>query len=351
VQVVGEVQRPGEFQAFAGLTLYDLLLQAGGPTDMACGTVEVASAADARSGQPVQVKTYTLAEVTGGAHRDEPIKAGMLVSLPRRGDKANEPLRVELRGQVRRPGTYALLSEAESLASLLERAGGLTEESDPFGVSLTRRKEQMLSTATSEQIQTVMNTMDHLLPPVSKSRDETDSLRINVANGDGLAFGWPGGGNRGQYETVLLVSPRRLTDMPTGKRISFSLEDRGSYLNRLGKVRLVDGDIVEVPRRSEVVQVLGAVQSPGPVFYQDGRSATEYLHRAGGVARDADVKRAVVIKVSGAVQPLAQAGTIDRGDVLVVASKYQVVQPPRRKTLGSSLGDLLGIALVIRGLR
>jgi hypothetical protein len=134
--------------------------------------------------------------------------------------------------------------------------------------------------------------------------------------------------------------------MPTGNRISFSLEDRKSYLSRLGKVNLADGDVVEVPRRSDVVQVLGAVQSPGPIFYQEGLSASDYLRRAGGGAADADKKRAVVIKVSGAVQPLSQTRIIDRGDVIVVGSKYQTIEPPRRRKIGDYLADILGLAFV-----
>jgi len=128
------------------------------------------------------------------------------------------------------------------------------------------------------------------------------------------------------------------------------MENRVSYLERLGKVRLVDGDIVEVPRKSQVVQVLGAVQSPGPVFYQAGLSIKDYLNRAGGGSMDADMKRAVIVKVSGIVQPMAHADGIDAGDVIVVPSKYQVVQPPTHHNLENIMLSILGIALVVHGL-
>jgi hypothetical protein len=152
-------------------------------------------------------------------------------------------------------------------------------------------------------------------------------------------------------EKLLLVSPRRLTGMPTGKRISFTLEDRNAYLGRIGKVKLADGDVVEVPRLSDVVQVLGAVQSPGPVFFEKGLNTGGYIDRAGGGAPDADLKRAVVIKVSGAVQPLGRIRQVDPGDVIVVASKYQAVQPPGQRTIADTIADLLGVALVVRALR
>jgi len=116
-------------------------------------------------------------------------------------------------------------------------------------------------------------------------------------------------------------------------------------------VRLCDGDIIEVPRRSDVVQVLGAVQSPGPVFHSAGRSAREYINLAGGSAPDADLKRSVVIKVTGGVRRLADSKTVDPGDVIVVASKHQIIQPPVQRKLQDTILDLLGVALVIRSLQ
>ncbi|MHB9131704.1 MAG: SLBB domain-containing protein [Armatimonadota bacterium] len=347
--VVGEVQRPGEYTLYQGLTLYDLLLQAGGPTDMAAGTIEVTFPAAPDSAiKRTEVKIWKLAEVMGGAHANEPLVAGMLVSLPRQGDKLTHPRQVMLRGQFRRPGVYALLSEDEDLASVVERAGGYTDDSDPFGMSLTREKDKMLSNATAQQVKTIMDALDQMLPPLDKAagtaRNTTDIMDVTTPAISPLE---PAGS---RTEKVLLVSPRRLTGMPTSNRISFNLEDRKSYLSRLGKVRLADGDIIEVPRKSQVVQVLGAVQSPGPVFYQADSLAKDFINRAGGCAADADMKRAVVVKVSGAVQVLTDKTTIDSGDVIIVPSKYQVIQPPTQRRTQDTLLNLLGTGLIIRGL-
>lgn len=345
VSIMGEVQRPGEYKAYDGLTLYDLLLQAGGPIDTAAGTIEVSiplSGPDKKA----SVATFTLSEVMNGAHKNDMVAPGTLVSVPKRGDRIPKPWSVELKGQFVQPGTYALLYEGETLGSLLKRAGGFQENADPFGISLTRKREQMLSLATSEQIKMVLDTMDQLLPPI---KDTPNASGTGVDIIDMGTMQSPVGGltGTGTDSKVILVSPRRLATMPTGKRIAFDLEDRNSYIERIGNVRLVDGDIVEVPRKSEVVQVLGAVQSPGPVFYQASLSPKDYLQRAGGGAPDSDMDRAVVIKVSGAVHPFNKVKTIDPGDVIVVASKYRVIQPPRKKTLDEILFQILGAALIV----
>lgn len=349
VAVLGEVQHPGEYRVFKNLTLYDLLLQAGGATDMAAGTVEVATpAAGADNPARTEVKVYPLAEAMGGARRDDPVTAGMLVSLPRQGDRLARPRQIELKGQFKRPGTYALLSDEETLTSVIERAGGFTGDADPFGLSLTRDREKMLSNASAQQVKTIMNALDQLLPPLEKTPAQGGNTASIVDMPEPALSAYTPMGQR--TEKVLLVSPRRLTGMPTSNRVGFSMEDRKSYLDRLGKVRLTDGDVVEVPRKSQVVQVLGAVQSPGPVFYQSAFTTKDYLNRAGGGAQDADMKRAVIVKVSGAVQPLGQAREIDAGDVIVVPSKYQVVEPPTHRGAQDTLFNLLGAALVIRGL-
>ena len=206
-----------------------------------------------------EVITFPLADVLSGVRRNDPLLDGMLVSIPREQDLAARSMTVELRGQFKRPGTYALLYEGEPMGSLITRAGGFTAESEPFGISLTRKKEKLLSGATQEQIKTVMDAMDKLLPPVQSEAGtagkSTEVLDVPVPTMNPMS-------SSSRVEKVLLVSPRRLLDMPVNSRIGFKLENRDSYLARMNQVPLTDGDVIEVPRVSRVVQVLGSVQSP-----------------------------------------------------------------------------------------
>ncbi|MBI3948049.1 MAG: SLBB domain-containing protein [Armatimonadetes bacterium] len=351
VTVVGEVQRPGSFRTYEGMTAYDILLIAGGPTDQAAGTIEIATpVVDEKSNKRAEVKALKLADVLDGAHRDEPIKSGMLISVPRREDRLTQPFKVELRGRFRRPGTYALLYEGEDLKSLMERAGGLADDADPFGLSLTRTRDKILSTATDEQVRTVMQWMDQLLPSLggdTAARSGTTAQMLDVESGSRSV---PLMGSSGGTTKVLLVSPRRLATMQSGTRVGFDMENRADYVTRIGQIRLTDGDVIEVPRRSEVVQVLGAVQSPGPVYYTAGQSPKHYISSAGGGAPDADLKRSVVVKVSGAVRRFADVKSMDPGDVIVVSSKHQIIQPPVARRPQDTLFDVLGLYLVVRGL-
>ncbi|MDD3928098.1 MAG: SLBB domain-containing protein, partial [bacterium] len=299
VRIIGEVRRPGEYRVYEGLTLYDLILQAGGPTVYAAGTVEAAmSLPDVKGGAArAEIKVLSLNDVTRGAGRDLPVTSGMLVSLPKRSDNSAEPRSVELRGRFRLPGTYALLYDGETLESLMSRAGGFMDDADPFGVSIARRKEQMLSVAGGEQLKAVLESMDRVLPSMAAGSGKLLEGGTAVLDREAPLTALSGLALSKTSEKVLLVSPRRLSDHASGNRISIDLENRETYLKRLGQMRLSNGDVVEAPRRSDVVHVLGAVMAPGPVLYQSASSIADYVSRAGGPAADADMERAVIVKV------------------------------------------------------
>lgn len=62
---------------------------------------------------------------------------------------------------------------------------------------------------------------------------------------------------------------------------------------------LLPGDSMFVPEYNPVVLVQGAVNSPGAVLYQPGRSLEYYIESAGGYTRDADQKRVQVRYANG----------------------------------------------------
>jgi protein involved in polysaccharide export with SLBB domain len=62
---------------------------------------------------------------------------------------------------------------------------------------------------------------------------------------------------------------------------------------------LMDGDVITVPQRSNVVTVKGAVNAPTVVAYVPGRDISYYIQQAGGPTRSADYRRAWVTQPSG----------------------------------------------------
>ncbi len=159
VAIAGMVNKPGAYPWREGMTLRDLVLLARGPLVGAdLREAEVARMpADRSQGQlatTVRVpldSSYLYERDSTGRYFGPP-------GLPFPGTRAPEvPLRpydnvlvlkqpefdfqrtVTVVGEVRYPGTYSLRSKTEKLAELLSRAGGLTRQAYPEGISFIRR--------------------------------------------------------------------------------------------------------------------------------------------------------------------------------------------------------------------
>jgi polysaccharide export outer membrane protein len=74
-----------------------------------------------------------------------------------------------------------------------------------------------------------------------------------------------------------------------------ALKKRNSPDNLL----LMDGDQINIPVRSNIVTVRGAVNAPNVVAYVSGKDMDYYIEQAGGPGRNADKRRAFITQPSG----------------------------------------------------
>lgn len=85
-------------------------------------------------------------------------------------------------------------------------------------------------------------------------------------------------------------------------RIDIDLPDALRHPTSRSNLVLQNGDKVEVPVYEPSVRVQGAVNSPGSVLWQRGRSLGDYVSSAGGLANNADGSRASVRQANGEIQ-------------------------------------------------
>jgi len=154
VSIFGLVSQPGQYPFYDQMTAEDLILQAGGFERGAIPwEAEVISPILDRPGTLSESRNVSLsrdlpyadASVTwpeesnlpATAARDVPLGAGYEVYI-RRLSNYEEPRHVAILGEIIRPGEYVLQSPDERLTSIIERAGGLTEDAYPEGGRLTR---------------------------------------------------------------------------------------------------------------------------------------------------------------------------------------------------------------------
>lgn len=134
VNVGGAVRRSGEYVYDPRATLADYLFLAGGLTLNADSSRIDIYRLELNDGE----ETRTLLRTTsvGAAATEKLAPFDEVVVRPRAGFELIET--VEILGEVRYPGTYALFNENERLSDLIARAGGLTDVAFPTGATLLR---------------------------------------------------------------------------------------------------------------------------------------------------------------------------------------------------------------------
>jgi polysaccharide export outer membrane protein len=246
VAIAGAVRKAGRYPFRQGMTMRDLILQAGGLKEGAyLKEAEIARLPEDRTGAATAT---TLRVPLDSSYLFERRPGERYLGAPGLQANANGAPEFELKpydnvlvmqqpnwelqrvvdvsGEVRFPGPYALKSRNERIADIIDRAGGPTSEAYLEGTVFVRTRNDVGRVAID-------------VPQALKKRDSPDNLL------------------------------------------------------------LMDGDQITIPVRSNVVTVRGAVNAPNVVAYVRGRDINYYIDQAGGAARNADEARAFITQPSG----------------------------------------------------
>jgi polysaccharide biosynthesis/export protein len=140
VSVAGAVQRPGKYIRTEKMTVADLVVLAGGLTELASKQEwELAKLDTTKIGSLSTVRKFNVSENYWDDQKGKPIYLEdfdhlMVPSNP----KFNLQRLVEINGYVLYPGAYALQREGERLSSIVKRAGGLRPGAYLEGATLVR---------------------------------------------------------------------------------------------------------------------------------------------------------------------------------------------------------------------
>jgi len=189
---------------------------------------------------------------------------------------------VMITGEVKFPGTYAI-KKGETLSSLLARAGGFSDKAFPKGTVFTRVSVK----ATQEK---------HLKQAIDRIEAEMHALAAQKAQAETD----PEDAKRQQgyvKQQQLLVAKLREI-VPLG-RVVIRLDDPERLRGTPGDIELQKGDSLLVPEIQQTVNVLGSVTSPTGIVYDPYLTAADYIARAGGATKNADVKGTYILKVNG----------------------------------------------------
>ncbi len=273
IGIGGGVRRPGAYPVAGTITASVALSIAEGATTGNEGVVIDVTASPA-SGSPT-LQRYAL-DADGKVLTRIAINPGddLRLSTPQ---PQFESASVLLTGEFVRPGLYTI-RKGETLSSLFERAGGLTNFAYPYGAVMTRRSVRQ---AEEEGFRRTSRDLGNAVLSIA--------ARKNV-NADGLAavsqISKQLASAEGAGRVVVEADPRVLAARPNLDTI------------------LEGGDAIYMPKQPNFVIVLGDISNPGAVQYREGRRVAQYVSDAGGTQFSADKGRIYVVYPNGLAQPV-----------------------------------------------
>lgn len=281
VDVFGEIHHPGRYPLIDGMSLTNLVAAAGGLTYEAyTANAELSRVNEDATTEQVSadIKAIDLRVVLAQDEGEQDIilRPGDRLNVLAKPD-AKYNARITLSGEVRFPGTYQI-RRGETLSQLIERAGGLTEYAYAKGAVFTReglrKQEARLLREYAEDI-----------------RRETAKQTFRADKNIAASISDPD-------KTVKFVEEAVKTKALGRMVIEL---DQVIANNASADVVLEDGDFLHVPLYRNTVSIMGEVQMPISYHLDRRLSLNDYIDKAGGAKKQADVARVFVIRADGSV--------------------------------------------------
>jgi len=277
VEVDGEVKFPSLYPLVKNARVKDLIAAAGGVTESA---YLIRSEITRNKVTPSIVEKESLTVNLAKALQGQPSDNILLQSKDRLNIHKipawSENKTVELRGEFVFPGKYTI-KRGETLAELINKAGGFTKFAFIKGSVFSRKKLKQLEQKNLEKLAS-----DLRVEIASKSlSDAKSNLPYNEAN-------------------LLLADLTKV--IPVGRLVI----DLPKIINNKNvDVTLDDGDVLYVPSKNNSINVIGQVQVTSSYIYQSKLSVEDYIARSGGVKKRADKERIYVISADGQIKMMA----------------------------------------------
>jgi polysaccharide biosynthesis/export protein len=189
---------------------------------------------------------------------------------------------VRLEGEFRTAGVYQA-EAGETFRHLVERVGGFTENAYLYGAEFTRESVRIDQQKGIDQLIEKLeeDISRNAMAPSGVSPEEVADQHAKL---------------EAQQQLVAKLREVRATG-----RVVLDLTPDSTAVGDLPEIALEDGDRFVVPFRPSTVEMLGAVYNKNSFLYQREGRVEDYLRRAGGPTRDADLARMFVIRADGSV--------------------------------------------------
>lgn len=339
IQVVfinGGVKAPGEYPLSLNANFANLVQLAGGYTDNAL--IELAEIRRLEIDSKGSIETVLINIDLRKDISSTTLKSRDHIRINKIKDWDNDDS-ILLQGEVFYPGTY-LIAPNEKLSSVIQRAGGLTDESFVNGAIFSR---ESIKKKEKEQLLILGNNIRRDQASRSMTKESGGSFRTSEEVENSIA--------------ALLSTEavgRLIIDLP-----------RIIYGDQSADLVLQDGDVLTVPRYNNAVTVVGEVRRSGSFVRQESFNVDDYIELAAGMTERGDSKKAYVIRADGSVDQLigfkkrklltfsGSSEAILAGDTIVIPIKSSYQTPLNlystvSQVIFQSIASIAAITTVIK---
>ncbi len=305
VKISGSVLNPDTYEYVENSSLKDLIYQANGFKEEAAPyNIEIARRVpDSGSGEiGNQIAEIITVNIENGLAYDDKLDEVKLEPFDqvfvRKSPSYEVQQTVQITGEVLYPGEYTISSRNFRLSDLIAKSGGPTDFAYVEGASLTR-------TFGKEMDDLAVNLED------SVTTQEVESLsQVGIQLREAI--------NNPNSEYDLLLHP---------------------------------GDVIEIPKRLQTVQIRGEVLYPINARFEDRRSFRSYISAAGGFTEQANTKKAYIVYANGEVDRTKKFlffksyPEVKPGSVLIIPPKEQRerLSPQERIAIFSTIVSMAAI--------
>jgi len=339
VEITGEVAKPGRYPYTQNMHAADLIRAAGGLKRSADASMADLTRYAASGGSSEQLRISLASLQNGNASEDVPLRSGDVLAIRQVPGWSDIGASVRVSGEVVHPSTYGI-RPGERLSSVLERAGGYSNQAYPYGAVLMRREVREMETQTQIELVARMKAERDQLSALPEGDTNQKNVKLNA-----LA----------QTDSTILQLAKT---PPIGRVVIHIASDVKQWKNSAADVALRDGDVLVIPKKANVVMVNGQVFNPTAITAERGRSAKWYLSQAGGLTPVADKKGVFVIRADGSVLSAKNNGAgwwsgdnlsaaLRPGDMVVVPEKAPKIGGTNWATIMQTAQVASSVALAV----
>lgn len=273
VTISGAVRAPGSYPLFTKTTVADLVKAAGGLKDSAfLPLAELRRSTQDQSGQ-IQARYDDIDLNRALNPATSPILSSRDHVTIRDIPDWSPQDEITIAGEVAFPGTY-LIQRGETIADIVERAGGLTSEAFPEGAILTR---ETIAEREAERAQAFATNIRQTFASRLLTEETTTQSLAEIVEIADMLESFEGKG-------------RLLIDLPAAVA-----------RDQLANLEVSAGDSLTIPKRTNTVTIVGEVLQQGTHAFDDELSVEDYISLSAGLSARADDSGIYVVRADGSV--------------------------------------------------